>query len=373
MSDSKENEEVVTDTSNPDVVTKYRAAGDIANAALKAVAALCVVDAKLVDICIAGETIIEEALAKIYTGKKKVDKGIAFPVCVSVNNLIGHVSPLAADTTTLKEGDVCKIDLGVHVDGFIAVVADTLAVGGPAKGKAGDLLAAAFTATELAVRMVKAGNKNTAVTEMISKVAEDFKCNAVHGVLSHQMERFVIDGEKTIINKQDVDEKVDEIDFEEGEIYAVDIVLSTGEGKPKEVDDATTVYKKTDKTYQLKLNASRKLLSDVKSRFPTFPFTMRAITEKAANFAIRNCLQHELVIAYPVLSEKDGDLVAQVKFTVLVKSGVGIKIAGPALEPSMFETDKALPDEELKKVLLTSGAPKKKKKNNKKKKKPAAE
>ena len=52
--------------------------------------------------------------------------GIAFPCCISVNNCICHYSPLTHDAdTVLKAGDLAKIDLGAHIDGFIAVVAHT--------------------------------------------------------------------------------------------------------------------------------------------------------------------------------------------------------------------------------------------------------
>ena len=56
--------------------------------------------------------------------------GIAFPTCVSINNCICHFSPLKGDSDVLlKEGDLVKIDLGAHIDGFIAVAAHTLVVG----------------------------------------------------------------------------------------------------------------------------------------------------------------------------------------------------------------------------------------------------
>ena len=56
--------------------------------------------------------------------------GIAFPCCVSVNNCICHFSPLTSEPDTLlKDGDMVKLDLGAHIDGFIAVVAHTEVVG----------------------------------------------------------------------------------------------------------------------------------------------------------------------------------------------------------------------------------------------------
>lgn len=41
------------------------------------------------------------------------------------------------------------------------------------------------------------------------------------------------------------------------EVYALDILVSTGEGKAKERDVRTTVFKKADLQYQLKMKASR--------------------------------------------------------------------------------------------------------------------
>jgi len=58
-----------------------------------------------------------------------MEKGIAFPTCVSANHLVGHVSPLASEDMTLNAGDLVKIDLGVHIDGFIGQVAHTIVVG----------------------------------------------------------------------------------------------------------------------------------------------------------------------------------------------------------------------------------------------------
>ena len=51
-------------------------------------------------------------------------------------------------------------DLGVHIDGYIAVVAHTLVVGNKElTGKRADCMAAAFTAMEVATRLMKPGHK----------------------------------------------------------------------------------------------------------------------------------------------------------------------------------------------------------------------
>lgn len=53
----------------------------------------------------------------------------------------------------------------------------------------------------------------------------------MEGVLSHQLKQFVIDGNKVILSVTSPETRVDDAEFEENEVYAVDIVTSTGDGK----------------------------------------------------------------------------------------------------------------------------------------------
>jgi len=84
QSDSEE--EQVNDLSNPDVTTKYRAAGDIINKVLQLVAEQCVPGADIAGLCAIGDGAIEEETGKLYNKKskdgKKTEKGVAFPTCI---------------------------------------------------------------------------------------------------------------------------------------------------------------------------------------------------------------------------------------------------------------------------------------------------
>jgi methionine aminopeptidase len=73
--------------------------------------------------------------------------------------------------------------------------------------------------------------QNKDVTDAIQKVAAAYDCKIVEGVLSHQLKQFVIDGNKVVLSVSNPDTRVDDAEFEENEVYAIDIVTSTGEGK----------------------------------------------------------------------------------------------------------------------------------------------
>jgi methionyl aminopeptidase len=135
------------------------------------VLAAAVPGAKVCDLCALGDKTVEAEAAKFYNKKdkdgNKIDKGIAFPTCVSVNNQVCHNSPLDDNTVVLEEGQAVKIDLGAHVDGYIAVVANTVVLMGdanaPVTGQQADVMQAAITAGEAAIRKLRPGSTNNEV------------------------------------------------------------------------------------------------------------------------------------------------------------------------------------------------------------------
>jgi len=368
MSDNESEPEEVADLSSPDVTTKYKTAAEITNKALAAVVAKCVADADVVELCDAGDKMIEEETGKLYNKKvkdRKIEKGVAFPTCISVNEILGHFSPLKGESKTLKEGDVVKVDLACHIDGFIAAAAHTVVVGGATvEDKRADVISAAWNAAEAALRLVQVGNTNTAVTEAFAKIAGEFGCKPVQGVLSHQLKKHVIDGNRTIIGCETQDDKVEEFEFEVNEVYCLDVVMSTGEGKGKETELRSTVFKRAvDTNYMLKTQKARQFISEVGKRFPALPFTLRAIEdEQVARVGVVEAKRHELLEEYPVLQEKPGEIVAQFKFVVLLLPSGTKKITGLAAPGETVKSSKSVQDEAMKKLLASSANPKKAKK-----------
>ncbi|GAB2254072.1 hypothetical protein Droror1_Dr00021881 [Drosera rotundifolia] len=89
---------------------------------------------------------------------------------------------------------------------------------------------------EETLKLVCFGKKNKDVTEVIQKVAAAYDCKIVEDVLSDQRKQFVIDGNKVVLSVSTPEVRVDDAEFDENEVYAVDIVARTGEGKPKLLD-----------------------------------------------------------------------------------------------------------------------------------------
>ncbi|KAF3696881.1 Proliferation-associated protein 2G4 IRES-specific cellular trans-acting factor 45 kDa [Channa argus] len=357
------------------VVTKYKMGAEIANQALKTVVVGATAGTSVLSLCEKGDAFIMGETGKIFKKEKDMKKGIAFPTCVSVNNCVCHHSPLKSDPDViLKDGDLVKIDLGVHVDGFISNVAHSFVVGAtkdnPVTGRKADVIKAAHLCAEAALRLVKPGNQNTQVTEAWNKIAKSFKCSPIEGMLSHQLKQHVIDGEKTIIQNPTDQQKKDheKAEFEVHEVYAVDVLISSGEGKAKDGGQRTTVYKRDpNKVYGLKMKTSRTFFSEMERRFDTMPFTLRAFEDEGkARLGVVECAKHELLQPFSVLHEKEGEFVAQFKFTVLLMANGPLRITNSLLDPELYKSEHEVEDPELKALLQSSASRKTQKKKKKK-------
>merc|ERR1719213_795062 len=140
--------------------------------------------------------------------------------------------------------------------------------------------------------------------------------------------------------------------------------MSTGEGKGREAEIRSTVFKRAVETsYNLKTQKARQFISEVNRRFPALPFTLRAIEdEQVARVGVSEARRHELLDEYPVLKEKPEEFTAQFKFTVLLLPGGTKKITGLALNEAQVGSSLSVQNEDLKKLLASSANPKKQKK-----------
>ena len=87
--------------------------------------------------------------------------------------------------------------------------------------------------------------------------------------------------------------------------------------------------------YLLKSKSARTVYAEISNKYPTMPFCARTLDSPNTRLALKvrapqhtppslliatqECIQRGLLIAYPVQTEKRGEIVAQQKFTALVR------------------------------------------------------
>ncbi|TLD05095.1 uncharacterized protein PgNI_09930 [Pyricularia grisea] len=387
---------------NPDTLTKYKTAAQISEKVLKDVTALCVAGAKIIEICEKGDQLIEEEVAKVYRGKK-ITKGFSHPTTVSPSSYVTPYTPLKTDeaeaATELQAGEAVKIQLGAQIDGFGSIVCDTILVPKEGEdvvtGRDADLMLANYYANELLLRlMVPPGllaqgtdeekakaaavkpHTQSKITSLLEKVAKAYEVNLVESTTSWLFGRNEIEGTKKIVIAPGEGAKGEGVP-EVGEVWGVEMGVSLGSGKVKQLDQRATLHRRTTTTYGLKRPTSRKILSEVQKKFGTFPFSLRQLEdERDAKSGVVECVRGNVFRQYELVGDKDGAPVARLLTTLAItKNGITKLGAAPPLDVSKYQTDKKIEDEEVLKILeqpLSRNTGNKKKKPKKKTKKAAA-
>jgi methionine aminopeptidase len=329
---------------NPLTLTKYKDAGKITAIVLESIP--LVPNKSVHGLCETADKLIIEEVKKIYPEIKH--KGICFPTCISVNNMVGNFSPSSQNDYMLKEGDVAKIELGVHIDGFPARVCTTVYIGDKMSKETGQLFTALSEMGKSVVQLFKDKQMNTTIVETMKQIAEKYNCSIATvndgifapGTTCYQMSRNVIDGRnddddefvhQLIINRTHPNAEITLFKQEllDREVYCVDIALTLNDkaGLLSRADNPTTVYKRNfDEKTKLKLKCSMGALNTFRTRFPV---SMRNNTDNRIRLGLKECISKKTVEEYAVY--KDKYTVGRTMFTVIVDKEP-ILIAGRSLD-----------------------------------------
>lgn len=294
----------------------------------------------LLDVAKFGDDLMKSELDKIYR-KKKLDrgKGIAMPTCVSVNEIAAFYSPLENHMQVLKEGDVIKIELGVHIDGFPCISTRTKYLSydnDPNREKIENVLKALDMCVEKVKGCLKVDKNMMAIQDELGKVVEKYGVNLVDadtelphiaGLYCWQISRDYLDTYnrnddeyKLVPNNRKSQVYVKDQNFRTNDVMMIDIMLSTGEGKLRLAPIEPTVYiKNSDIKYNLKRKASRYALSKFSEKAGNFFGSVRGMDDSKFKFGLKECVKQRLIEPLFILREKEGEFIVQSKFPCIIK------------------------------------------------------
>ncbi|BEP17045.1 type II methionyl aminopeptidase [Pyrofollis japonicus] len=239
----------------------------------------------------------------------------AFPCNLSINDVAAHYSPLVGDELLVPEDSVVKIDLGVHVDGYIADTAVTVSF----SDKWSLLLEAVRSALDKAISAIAPGVKFSEIGRIIEATITSYGFKPISNLGGHSLARYTIHAGESIPN---VYEPFLRGKFGTGKAYAIEPFGTNGAGSVKE-GDLVTIYALVRPNLKRRLNdIQRRVLNTIRERFRTLPFSERWLTDVAPIEDIRNALRRlsrmGFLAQYPVLVEKGGGMVAQFEHTIVI-------------------------------------------------------
>jgi methionyl aminopeptidase len=230
----------------------------------------------------------------------------AFPVNISIDEEAAHATPSIDDDSTFGE-EMINLDIGVHVDGWLADTAITVDLSGNP-----ELAEAPEQALEAALDMVEPGVDTGDIGAEIEDVITSYDFNPVVNLTGHGLGHWEQHTSPTIPNRAVSQGTTLEV----GDVVAIEPFATDGSGKVSEGSSEEIFALEREGT--VRNRQAREALEQITEEFRTLPFATRWLETDRAEMALRRLKRNDIVHGYPVLKEADGSLVSQKEHTVIV-------------------------------------------------------
>lgn len=269
---------------------------------------------------------IENKTVELCNGQNDMKIGSGFPTGLSVNNIVAHDSAWCCDDTRrLKENDVCKIDFGTHVNGYIIDSAFTVAY----NPRYEPLLKASKESMWNAIKLAGPDASINDIASEIKSTIEAYEIEIdghlypikpVWNLGGHNIKQYEIHGGQIILNAPH--DALNGLRMNEGQIYAIETFATTGKGQTSEDTGVVTHYGinyMNPKWSKINVGNSKanKLLDHIKKR-NTLPFCTRWIRRDFGEYKqpIDVLLKKGIIQQYPPLIDIPGSYSAQFEHTL---------------------------------------------------------
>ena len=282
---------------------KYKLAGKIAKEVREEINRTVKEGMPIIDICEKAEGLTREKGGKP-----------AFPCNVSINEIAAHYTSPPNDQKTIPEKSIVKVDIGVHVDGYIADTATSICF----DPEYDAMLHTAQEALEKAVAILRPGLSISRFGSTIQKTIKMRGYKPVSNLTGHLIKRYIIHAGKSLPNVFNLSTSR----IKEGEIYGVEpfVTKAKAAGRIENLREAQIF--RYSKNKSLKNPYAKQILIYIRKNFQTLPFTERWLNEffssTSYQSAFSEILKSKAVTSYPVFVEASRNLVAQAEYTVMV-------------------------------------------------------
>lgn len=256
-----------------------------------------------------------EIVNKIESRILNAGAGLAFPVNISINEIAAHFSPKHNDRLVFKKEDVVKLDIGAHVDGYIADTAITVEV---ETNYNNELIKASSEALDVAINYMKPGANLSEIGAAVQRTITSFGFKPIDNLTGHSMQRYLLHAGVSVPS---VANTVHNASLKIGDVLAIEPFATTGAGHVISGSGSNIYLCKDSVNPRLIRDKRSKLMFEkVKNKFKALPFAQRWFEEQFSNSAalLRKLSFLGLLKHYPQLIDAKKGIVSQKEHTVIL-------------------------------------------------------
>jgi methionyl aminopeptidase len=239
----------------------------------------------------------------------------AFPCNVSINEIAAHYTSPPNDKSTIPEGSTVKVDIGVHVDGYVTDTAFTAAFSLEGKSMANT----AELALKTAIENIHGDMPLSKIGALIENTIKNRGFRPISNLTGHSVGRYLIHAGTSVPNVSQFSlGKV-----RSGEVYAIEPFVTLPDAAGRVEDNPQTTIYRLIKAKSTNNPHAKKLLKHIETNFRTLPFAERwligIVPKESHTAAFKELLTSKSIMAYSVFVEESKKVVAQAEHTVLLK------------------------------------------------------
>ena len=240
----------------------------------------------------------------------------AFPVNISCNHIAAHYTPTATDPLIFNPGDLVKLDVGVHINGYIADTAVTHEISTSTHTK---LIQAASDALDHAIASMKPGVPPSEIGKLVETTITGYGFKPIENLMGHSVNQYELHSGLSIPN---IGAYTSRRKPQEGDAIAIEPFATTGGGRVIS-GEGSNIYICVDsiKTHLLRDHTLKQTYDRIRTAFSTLPFASRwccPFLPQNSDLPLRRLARLGVIREYPQLREERGGMVAQKEHTVIV-------------------------------------------------------
>lgn len=235
----------------------------------------------------------------------------AFPVNISINHIAAHFTPASNDKSTFHRGDLVKLDVGAHVNGYMGDTAETVEVG---TRNWTSLIDAPTEALMMAIEMICEGVPVSSIGGTIERGIRSNGFVPIRNLAGHEIKQYKLHSGLSISNYDDGNTTRLRNDM----LLAIEPFATNGAGEVDNAKPGNIYILQRDR--EIRDAGAKRLFVMIKEEFGSLAFCERWCTafDPKAPAHLRTLVRLGAIYSYPILMEVKDGMVSQAEHTVLI-------------------------------------------------------
>ncbi len=283
-------------------IEKWRKAGKLARDALNYGKTLIQKNASMLDVTNKIEQFVIDNKGKL-----------AFPTNLAVNNVGAHWTPSSRSKEIFENGDLVKLDVGVHIDGYIGDNALTVEIG---TSKHTKMIEASREALNAAIEVAAPGINTGMIGYAVQDVIEGYGYRPIANLTGHGIKRYNLHSGVSIPSVRERGGAV----LKSGDVIAIEPFATDGAGRVGGKRNSNIYHLR--QVRKIRDEKATELMKEIQNRYHGLPFAERWLhsIQDDATKNLQKLLRSGVASYYPILDELGKGMVAQSEHTVMINN-----------------------------------------------------